>query len=193
MTKFWPILLLLAGCGGQNPAEGEEESAEVRPPAIDLPAVAAGEDPAKLQEAVRRAMAAALPGAASARYQNIRAGVGGAVCGDVATGPGPFRPFVITPDTLAVVAPGPAIAFDDPSDFFADAWIRWCATPEELERIGPQLRQAAARPAAPAEEPASPPPLDLPPPEPAPRPAPKPKPPADPPRIDSFFNSVQRE
>ena len=201
MRKSWPILLppllLLSGCGSEGATDSDEVAAAPEQPALDLPVADAGADEARLQDIVRRAMASALPDAAGARYRNLRAGVGGAACGDVAAGTGPFRPFVVTPDTLAVIASGPAIAFDDPSDFFADAWIRWCATPEELERLGPQLRSAAGR-APPDAAASAPPPLDLPPPDPAGpalRPAPKPpaKAPAEPPRIDSFFNSVQRE
>jgi hypothetical protein len=95
---------------------------------------------------------------------------------------------------VAVVASGPRIAYEDPNDFLADAWIRWCATPEELEALGPAIQAAAAKaastdpslniaePEIPLPEPAAPPPE-------APRAKPPPPPP---PQIDSFFNSVQR-
>ena len=189
-----PILLLLAGCGGENEVpDGDEPAPPAEAGALELPVPAAGEDPVKLQDLIRRAMVSALPDAEGARYRNLRPGVGGAACGEVATA-GPFRPFVVTPDSLAVIASGPAIAFDDPSDFFADAWIRWCATPEELAKLGPQLRQAAERPPVDAElPPAAEPPVDIAGPAPPPRSPPKAKAPTEPPRIDSFFNSVQRD
>ena len=59
----------------------------------------------------------------------------------------PFLPFVITPAKVALVGSSPQIQFADPSDLLADAYVRWCATPEELSRIGPQLHQAASDPA----------------------------------------------
>jgi hypothetical protein len=152
-------------------------------------------------------MASALPNADGAQYRALRAGAGGSACGEIVTaGKGPLagvaRPFIVTPDGVAVVADGPEIGWDDPDDFVADAWIRWCATPEELERLRPQLERAAAESVnTAATAPDAGPDLPLPPIlEEAPVPAPaaaqiaqtprKSSPP--PPRIDSFFNSVDR-
>jgi hypothetical protein len=208
MKKLLPILALLASCNNQA---DEEEVAET--PAGEVAAAApaglpGAQDMAALQAKVSSAMAVGLPGAASAEYRALRPGTGGSACGEVATqakgAAGIFRPFVVTPDGLAVVASGPGIDWEDPDDFVADAYIRWCATPEELQRLAPQLQSAAAKSAAamkPPEEEADlplppvredpaaevPPPAAVPPP-----PPPKKGPPPPPPRIDSFFNSVDR-
>ena len=209
MKTILPILLLLTSCGSQG---GEDDGAERSGnalPAVDQVADAGAADLAALQAKVERAMAVALPNVVGAEYRGLRPGAGGSACGEVVTAAGPgagiARPFVVTPDGLAVVASGPAIAWEDPDDFVADAWIRWCATPEELQRLGPVLRAAAAASApAPAPEAAdpllSPPTVEVPlPPAPPPEPDPAPPPPkakakAPPPpaQIDSFFNSVQK-
>jgi hypothetical protein len=208
MKKLLPILLLLASCNnqaGEDDAAAEGGAAEA---GGALPAaVPAGEDMVALQAKVSRAMATALPDAGTAEYRALRTGAGGAACGEVATqgkGGGVFRPFVVTPDGLAVVAAGPAIAWSDPDDFVADAYIRWCASPEELQRLAPQLQSAAANSAAAAVPAGDEPDLPLPPvreelpvaapPPPAAEPAPPParKKAAPPPQIDSFFNSVDR-
>ncbi|TFI57997.1 hypothetical protein E2493_12435 [Sphingomonas parva] len=191
------LLLLLAACGDRTPDSAGEGAAAAQPPGADLPG-AAGDDAARIQALVDRGMAKE-PGARAARYRNLRAGVGGAACGEVALGGAPFRPFVVTPEAIAVIAAEPAIAFEDPSDFAADAWIRWCATPEELAALGPQLkRRAAAQVGAETNLTATAadelPPLvpEGPPAPPAEEAAPKPAAKAPPPQIDSFFNSVQR-
>jgi hypothetical protein len=208
MRKLLPILALLASCNSQ--AEEEDVAADL--PGGEMAANASGalpaaEDMAALQARVSRAMAVGLPGAATAEYRNLRTGTGGAACGEVATQArgiaSIFRPFVVTPDGLAVVADAPVIDWEDPDDFVADAYIRWCATPEELQRLAPQLQSAAAKTAAAMKPPADEPDLPLPPvredpaatapPEPAPAPSPRKKgPPPPPPQIDSFFNSVER-
>jgi hypothetical protein len=203
------ILLLLLGACGSGGGEGGGGGGGEGPGGDPLAGLdpTAPPDPARLQAIVDRAIPAALPDAAGARYRGIRAGVAGSVCGEVATGSdGPFRPFVVNPSGLPLVAPGPTIAFDDPSNLLADAWIRWCASPEELQRLEPEL-QKAARSAVGAGLPPSdaPPlemPLELPPPDiaaapPAPPPAPpreerKAAAPPPPAQIDSFFNSIER-
>ena len=199
MRILLPILLVLTvGCGDRN-AGGEEGAAGADSEAAALAAAAeaAAPDPARLQALVERAMAT-LPGGARAKYRNVRAGSNGAACGEVALQSPLFRPFVVSPQAFAIVAAGPAIAFEDPADPAADAWIRWCATPEDLLALEPRLRAAEA--AAPAVDGnlLAPPPLDLqlpeaaaPPPRDAPAP-PRKDAPAPPQQIDSFFNSVQR-
>lgn len=199
-------LLLLSGCGAGSPDAPEEDPGAASPGAAvadgALPGGDGGDGGLSAVEAlIARAMPAVLPDPAKARYRDVRAGVGGAACGAVATpgpggGEGPFRPFVVTPQGVAVVATGPAIAFDDPSDFLADAWIRWCASPEELQRLGPELKRAAALP-PPLPEPALEPdlvaaPAPAQPTAPAAPPPREPRRPPPPPQIDSFLNSVQR-
>lgn len=199
MRKLCLILLSLSACHNDGTGEGAGDAAsepqQALVPETGLPSTAP--NPAQLQAMVKRAMAAVLPDAKAARYRNLHAGTGGAACGEVSAGSTPFRPFVVTPNAIAVVAATSAIAFEDPSDIFADAWIRWCATPDDLRRLGPVLQQAAASNVIetipnpeipPPGEPALPPPTpaDTPPPRAAAQPAPRPE-------IDSFFNSVQRQ
>jgi hypothetical protein len=211
MRKLLPILALLASCNSQ----ADEEDVAAEAPIGEMAGNASGalpgaEDVVALQARVSRAMAVGLPGASTAAYRALRTGTGGAACGEVATQAkglaGIFRPFVVTPDGLAVVADAPAIDWEDPDDFVADAYIRWCATPEELQRLAPQLQSAAAKTAAAMKAPAEEPDLPLPPvredpvaevqppaAQPAPLPPPRKKgPPPPPPQIDSFFNSVDR-
>jgi hypothetical protein len=160
------------------------------------------DDPGRLQALIDQAMPAAIPDAKHAQYRNVRAGAAGTVCGEVATKPvgraAPvFRPFVINPDAFAVVAATPKLDFGDPGDFVADAWVRWCASPEELQKLAPQIHQAANSP-----PPAPPPgdvgagalPPDVPPPTAAaPPPAAKPASRPPPASVESFFNSVQHQ
>jgi hypothetical protein len=199
------IALLLAACDSKSGGDAvDNEAVAAGSEANALLANMAGpvdpNDPARLQAVIAQAMPAAIPDAKDAQYRNVRPGAGGAVCGEVATKPAgraapAFRPFVINSDGLAVVAATPKLAFDDPTDFVADAWVRWCASPDELQKLAPQLRRAASDPsaipmgnvdagAAVSEQPpeAAPPPAKA-------APA-KPPPPA---RVDSFFNSVQHK
>jgi hypothetical protein len=209
MKKTLMILLILAGCGSKDTDEAEEAAPAADPP---LTASPLGPDPAQLQAVVDRAMPLAIPDAAKAQYRNIRAGAGGTVCGEVSTpaakgAQGPFRPFLVTDSGIALVSERPAIDFADPDDVLADGWIRWCATPEELRALGPTLEAAAAGRAGSTSEVSA---LEVPsieaipilPPSALPanaalpaEAAPKPKgsEPPPPPRIDSFFNSVQRQ
>lgn len=200
------ILLLLAGCGAKTADEGADGAgAGEADPFANAAAVAAGPaDPARVQDLALRGMAGILRNPKGAQYRDVRPGVGGSACGYVApegAAAEGFRPFVVTPDAIGVIGTTAAIAFEDPDDLLADAWIRWCATPEELQRLAPALQAAAAASAAaPATEPAQAPlpPIDPPVvPEPAPDPVPaappaKAKAPPPPAQIDSFFNSVQK-
>jgi hypothetical protein len=88
------------------------------------------------------------------RFSEIRGGPLNAVCGKVDSklpngkyaGP---RPFVVTPEGVAVISATPAIMFDDPADPFPDLYIRWCATPEEMQTIGPAIARNAEMPPPP--------------------------------------------
>ena len=209
MKKLLPILALLASCNSQAEEENAAAETSLGNTAAAPAGLPGGQDMAALQAKVMRAMAVGLPGADSAEYRNLRPGTGGSACGEVATqakgAAGIFRPFVVTPDGLAVVAAEPSIDWEDPDDFVADAYIRWCASPEELQRLAPQLQAAAAKSAAAMTPPEDDADLPLPPvregadeespppPEPVPTPPPSKKAkPAPPPQIDSFFKSVQR-
>jgi hypothetical protein len=190
MKKSWPILFLLAGCGskdnvGANNAEALQS--ELMP---NMAAVEAN-SAAHVQALIDQAMPAAIADAKSAQYRNVRAGAGGSACGEVSgKATHGFVPFVVSPEGIAVVGTSAKIAYEDPSDFLADAWIRWCATPEELKNVAAVVQKAKpdALPgnlSLPAPDvPAAPPTGEA-------APA-KPAPPPPPPQIGSFFNSVAR-
>jgi hypothetical protein len=193
------ILLLLAACGAKG--EGNAETDAQNDLLANLQLVDRNADPARLQALIDETMPAALGNAKDAQYRNVRAGAGGSVCGEVSSAKQPFLPFVITPAKIALVGSSPQIQFADPSDLLADAYVRWCATPAELSRIGPQLHQAASDPAnitmsqVTAATPPPPPPeaADVPPaaaPPPAAKAAPARPAPPPPQDIDSFMNSV---
>ena len=201
------LLLLLAGCGsddggagaGGDPRDRQDADAAAAANAMLANLAAPAEDPARLREIVARAMPLALPGAKDAAYRNLRSGAGGSVCGEVApkaaAGAPAFRPFLVDPGGVALVAAAPELKLDDPNDFFADAWIRWCATPQELQTIAPKLRQAATAPPPPPPgqvDAANPPQLPAAPPSPPVAPPPRrPAPPQPPATIDSFVNAVR--
>jgi hypothetical protein len=144
MKKLVPLLLALAtGCGPPAVPENGQTVAIEGNLLAGLQSDTAAQDQARIKALIDRAMPAAIPDAATARYRNLRAGVGGAACGEVAAAAAnaPFRHFVITPNAVAVVGDAPGIKFNDPSDFLADAWVRWCATPDELKLVEAELRR----------------------------------------------------
>ena len=209
MKKMCLILLLLSACGSDGEGEGSAGAdgmrAEEQAVAAGLADPAGTADPAQLQALVAGAMAAAMPDAKDLQYRNVRPGSAGAVCGEVARpgsrdAAGPFLPFVVTPEGLAVVGTTPTIVHDDPLDPIGDTWLRWCASPEELQAIAERMRTQPPPTAATLEAPPPIEPIDL---EPTPAPAAqqplpaapaaKSTPPPPPPQIDSFFNSVQRD
>ena len=212
------ILLLLSGCDSQR----DENAGGTRPAAaqagMEDPTVNEA-DPAVLQARAETAVSAAILDPASARYANVREGSGGSICGDVnAKGengrPQGFRPFVVSPEGVAVVSSAATIMFDNPADLFPDFYLRYCAPLEDLPMLH---RKMAARspdptappdanlgPAPPSDLPPLTPPLAAPPPPPAVSPvplspltprgpaAPKAQPKAQGGDEDSFFNSVIR-
>jgi hypothetical protein len=203
------LCLLAAGCdrlGAGGNAANDAASAE--DPLANLQITDRNADPARIQALLSQAMPFALGKAKDPHYFNVRAGAAGAVCGEVATDGGPPRPFVVTTDAVAVIAAGPKLRFADPSDVAADAYVRWCASPEELAGIQAEIRRAAADPAniamatvpnasvsavdAAAAAGLPPPPEAAPEPPAAKPPPPRPGPPTPPGDIDSFMNSVRR-
>lgn len=204
------LLLFLSACGSKNDSEtargGQPDSTnlEFSPPGtLSL---------AQLESKAAQALASVLLSPRDARYWNVRPGSGGAVCGEVDSrqedgkfgGP---RPFVVTAEGVAVVSPATRVVYGDPGDLFPDFYIRWCATPEELAKLGPNIREEApAEPGMsnmanvtdmPLPAPASEPPLPA---------APPASPPAEAPKAeqasprkqpsgdqDSFFNAVIRK
>jgi hypothetical protein len=137
--RWLAALLLLAGCGSKSEnADGGGET----PAAMDVGLEGAPTmDPAQMQ-----AKAAALIGAIAKdpRFGDLSAGPLNAICGQVDSKQpngkySGFRPFVITPEGVAVISATPRIMFDDPADPFPDLYIRWCATPEEMQTIGPMI------------------------------------------------------
>ena len=195
MKKSWPILLLLAGCGSKSGVDANNAAADAIQ--ADLtPNMAAVEanSAAHVQDLIDRALPVILPDAKKAQYRNVRAGAGGSACGEVSakTTHG-FVPFVVTPAGVGILGTSPKIAYEDPSDFLADAWIRWCATPEELQKVSATIQKAKPDalgnlavpiPDVPVGTPGAPAP-DTPP--------AKQGPPPPPPQIGSFFNSVQHK
>lgn len=195
MKKSWPILLLLlAGCGSKSGVDASNAADPIPPDLMPNMAAVEANSAAHVQDLIDRALPVILPDAKSAQYRNVHAGTGGSACGEVSgkTTHG-FVPFVVTPAGVGILGTSPKIAYEDPSDFLADAWIRWCATPEELQKVSATIKKtqpdAAANFAAPIPDvpgaiPGAPVP-DAPP--------PKPSPPPPPPQIGSFFNSVQHK
>lgn len=208
------VVLLLAGCGAESQGDDATGEPGMAAGAENLLADTGAEDPAKLRARVLAAMAPILPDAASARYGGIRSGVAGSVCGQVeaksADGKyaGP-RPFVISPQGVAVISPTAQISFENPEETFPDFYIRWCASPEELATIGPRVAiDEAGMPPPPTADVIPEVPADLDVPVPPPPPAQIPVPPDTrwggdgkaagkaPPRTsgdDSFYNVVVRD
>lgn len=163
-------LLLLSACSQEPVGTGDETEAGGEPSAAASASANLSGDAAGLEERVDRAMAAVLQDPGGARYRNLRAGLAGTVCGEVdparkGGGHAGFRPFLVTPEGVGRVAAGPRLTFDDATDPFPDFYIRWCATPEELRRLEPELRAAIARSGGTAPPPAFPevPAADMPP------------------------------
>ena len=211
------ILLLLSGCDSQRDENGggavpASAGAGMEDPMLN----AGGADPAALQARAQTAMSAAIMDPASARYANLREGSGGSICGDVnAKGEDGrlqgFRPFVVSPEGVAVVSSAATIMFNNPADMFPDFYLRYCAPLEELPMLHRKMAERSPDLPPPPDASLGPPPpgdlapLDLP----AVAPPPAPPPPPSPPSArqpaapqaqakarggdeDSFFNSVIR-
>lgn len=166
MRKAFALLLFLSACGSKTDQPGggggQPSPAGLEP---SLPAAPGAE---QLQAKARTALASVLLNPVDARYFNVRAGAPGGVCGEVDSwqGDGRFggpRPFVVTPEGVAVVSPTTRVVFGNPADMFPDFYIRWCATPEELAKLGPGIREEEP-PEDPAANMAAAPDMDLSPP-----------------------------
>jgi hypothetical protein len=195
MKKTWPILLLaLAGCGASGGVDANNAAADAPPDLMPNMEGLEENSAAHVQALIDKAMPAVLADAKTAQYRGIHAGPGGAACGEVSarTTHG-FVPFVVTPAGVAIVGSSPKIAYEDPSDFLADAWIRWCATPEELRNVAAVVQKAKPDAIGNLAVPVP----DVPGAVPAPAlpevPPTKPTAPPPPPQIGSFFNSVQHK
>jgi len=193
MTILAPILLLLAGCGAKDKADANSAAADLPPDLMPNLAAIEANNAANVQALIDKAIPAVLADAKSAQYRGVHAGAGGAACGEVSgRSTHGFVPFVVTPAGVAVVGTSPKIAYEDPSDFLADAWIRWCATPDELRNVASVVQKAKPNALGNLTVPVPDVPGAMPPPA-GPEPAPKPTAPPPPPQIGSFFNSVQHK
>src|SRR3954447_23968773 len=103
MRSWLPLLLAAGLCACDRLPGGHGNAADdaAEDPMANLQIVDRNADPAHVQALLARAMPAALGGAKDARYLNVRAGAGGAVCGEVAAGGQPARPFIVTADAVA--------------------------------------------------------------------------------------------
>lgn len=212
----WLVLfLLLSGCGSRSDDAPGGDSAGADAAAAQR---LAQELSAQGEAGLRRRLESLSAILTDPAYRNVRNGPMGAVCGEVDTKEGSgrrsgFKPFVIAPDGFPLISTTPEIMFDDPSDMFPDAYIRWCASPEEMERIAAVVARRGAVPAGgtpvdvpePALDPLLIPPVPAPvvaqadPPAAAPPPAarareaqPSPSAQASSSNEDSFFRSVVR-
>ena len=141
--RWFAALLLLAGCGSKS-EQGERGGSD--PAALET--LVEGPTALSPQQLQARAASAVATIARDPRFANIRAGASNSVCGEVDTKLpsgkyAGFRPFLVTPEGVAVISAGPRIMFDDPADPFPDLYIRWCATPQEMQTIGPMVARTA--------------------------------------------------
>jgi hypothetical protein len=143
--KRFLALLLLAGCGSQDGSQRGASGGAGLPGEAGMSEMEGNdENPAQLQARAVAALSSELPDPQSARYANVRKGAGEAICGDVdAKGVdgeySGYRPFVVSPEGVAVVSRTRTVMFNDPGDLFPDAYIRWCAPPEELNSLGARV------------------------------------------------------
>lgn len=202
--RGWWLLLALAGCDSQSEDGAQPAGLPRATPSAGQVLPAAGADAAQLEQRARTSLGAILRDPDSMRFAELRAGAANAVCGAVEArqpdGKRGVRPFVVTPEGVAVVSPTAELNLEDPEDPFPDFYIRWCASPAELARLQPKMigGETLGLGAPPPDIPDVPTdlPLMAPPPEPvAEQPVAKAGPPPRPPAPtgdDSFFNAVAR-
>jgi hypothetical protein len=155
-TKILPTAvaaaLMLCGCDSSGRGSSSGGGAGGDPSGAPLPDNLTEplnpEEVARLRSRAETALAVLVPNAASARYAHLRNGAGGAICGEVeAAGGGVLFPFLVTPDGAAIVSRSPAIRLDDADDPFPDLYMQYCATVEELGRLGAQMNALVPSPA----------------------------------------------
>jgi hypothetical protein len=146
-----PAVLLLSGCGDDGPAaDGNVSAAEAAEAANLMAGLPTGTlTPEQIRARIQSALRPMVIEPETARLAHVRAGAAGSVCGEVDSkqpggARGGFRPFVITPDGVAVISPAPRVMFDDPADLFPDFYMRWCASPQELATLPTQIANTAA-------------------------------------------------
>ena len=187
MKRLLIPMLLLAACDSQSETEAPSGTAQPAGATDPLAATpAAAQDAAQLQSRAAAALTGTIADPQSANYSGVRAGTAGSICGavDAKQPDGKFvgpRPFVVTPEGVAVVSPTAEVMFNDASDLFPDFYIRWCASPAELAQLGPRVAMRGSDPPMP-----EPPVPDLPPDDPElPPPPAEPPPPPPAPRRDA--------
>jgi hypothetical protein len=202
----------LAGCD----SGGDEQAETTALPAGQQAAQAAGVAAADsaIEARARQALGAIMPDSDTLRLADLRAGGSGAACGRAEIkgpdGKPAWRPFVVTPEGVAVVSTTPEVRITDPEDPFPDFYIRWCASPAELARLQPNMVGGetlglGADPPTPeipdvppdlpmdiAPVPAEPPPTERPTERPAVQAKAEPVRPPAPTGEDSFFNVIAR-
>jgi hypothetical protein len=135
------VLILLSACNPFRSQQDDDQANAAAANAAQPPANAAAPaaDPAaQLEARAREALADLAANAATVPLRNLRAGVGGAVCGEVESG-GEFRGFVVPPEARPVIGRKAGLDVDDIDDPYPSLYIRWCASAEELVRLTPQL------------------------------------------------------
>ena len=144
MRRLLILFLFLAGCESEPASDAEPVPDGILPTAQAPVTVSPAQQPAENQQRASQALAAILADPESARYSGLRAGAAGSVCGlvDAKQAGGKYagpRPFVVTPEGVAVISTTPQVMFQDPEDLFPDFYIRWCASPDELKGLGPRI------------------------------------------------------
>ena len=144
MRRLLILFLFLAGCDSEPASEVQPMPDGALPAAGPPVTISPAQQAAQYQQRASQALAAILDDPESARYSQVRAGAAGSVCGlvDAKQAGGKYagpRPFVVTPEGVAVISTTPQVMFQDPEDLFPDFYIRWCASPDELKGLGPRI------------------------------------------------------
>lgn len=130
--------MLLAACDRGGDEASVDEAPRPQPAAVAPVTKADAER--MLRERAIAGLRAILPDPDEARFAELRAGAAGGVCGQIDTEQpdgkrSGFRPFVVTPEGVAIISLTSQLNLDDPEDLFPDYYIRWCASPAELSTL----------------------------------------------------------